>query len=44
MCVDNSGRGLCQSLCLDVLTADIEVLGGWLKNQRLLVITSLINL
>ena len=35
-CVNLSG--------LAVITADIEVLEGWLQNQQLLVITSLINL
>ena len=44
VCVDNSGRGMCQSLCLAVLTADIEVLEGWFQNQQVLVITSLIHL
>ena len=41
---DDSGRSLCQSLCLAVIMANLEVLECLFKNQRLLVITPLINL
>ena len=43
-CIDNSGRGPCQSLCLAVFMTDLEVLEGLLQNQRLLVIISFVNL
>ena len=43
-CGDDSGRSLCCSSCLAVITFDLKVLEGWLQNQQLLVIMSLINL
>ena len=43
-CMDDRWSCLRYLSGLAVITADLEVLEGWLQNQRLLIITSLINL